>query len=1077
MRGCAVKVTQPKRIIAVLVVICQFLVWPLVAWSQVEEIIVTVRKKGENLQDVPMAVTAFSAADIERKGIKSISDIASLTTSIQFDESFAQSDTRIVVRGLSPTRGRQNVATLVDGVDVSSESITSSGGSLLVNTRLLDIERIEVVLGPQMALYGRSAFNGAIQYITKDASDEFESDVWFDIAENRRYEAVANVSGPIFGDALGFRLNGTWWDDEGFYKNTITNQTIGGDKGYGLALTLNSGIGDNLSFKFRAEYTDDEGEPSPQVFLPFNTELITPPGTFVAGSVDGVGGIAECFDDRADILGDFNFIQALGTIPGNNQAYLERGERLLDPAFFAQYEELAQNFFPNASLDPDSPNFVIPAGGGPHCEFSTPVRVGSMPSGDSLVDSLNLAPNPVTPGVDYEGFDRELLRLSFVASYDAENWTMKSLTGYTRDDNTESQDTNAFAFLSPAAGEFLDGNVNTFAFNNAKVTEQFSQDVFMTTSFDGPVNGTLGALYWSEEVDNDAMSITAQASGSHCMWGSQSGALNPLGIADGCTGYTSTPVAPYQQAGDPFRTPSSADRDTEHWSIYGQLDFDLAESWTLSMEGRYNNERVEAFGPLFFDPGASGGPGGLNPCGIFFRGCQPFDDWRADGKWFSDAFFPWTDEDADGNDLGAFVPDQALLDTIPDLCRQQNSAAIQRSIADGPFAIEREADGTPVWNDGAVVPILDASGNAQGVDANGNPVSFDSGQAVGTDTFNPWCEDSITDRDSWFSPKVRLEWAASEDMLFYASWSRARKPGGFSLLTVGSSGLDRELAEFDPERMVVWELGGNTAWLDNTIVINGALFYQDFTDKQALTSALGNDGRLISKIENAGGAEVWGTELSIDWSPITEFLGGNWQTGLSGTWLPKREYTEFVINSTSSVSAAHARNCTPSEDVCRLSYTGNTLEGSAELAVNASVNYLYPLTASVNSFIETDLNYLSRRYVGITNNLRTNGFFEFNFRAGFQGDQWEALLYINNLLDDDTVRFSGGGPGLGCCFTLGSAIDLQPGPELDPTAPDPNTLLSEPRSAVMVDLPLYNTAFLPNPRVVGVRVSYRFGGG
>ena len=115
--------------------------------------------------------------------------------------------------------------------------------------------------------------------------------------------------------------------------------------------------------------------------------------------------------------------------------------------------------------------------------------------------------------------------------------------------------------------------------------------------------------------------------------------------------------------------------------------------------------------------------------------------------------------------------------------------------------------------------------------------------------------------------------------------------------------------------------------------------------------------------------------------------------------------------------------------------------------------------------------------MGITNNLRTNGFFEFNFRAGFQSDQWEALLYINNLLDDDTVRFSGGGPGLGCCFTLGSAIDLQPGPELDPTAPDPNTLLSEPRSAVMVDLPLYNTAFLPNPLVVGVRVSYRFGGG
>jgi outer membrane receptor protein involved in Fe transport len=1077
-----VKLTRSKRTIVVLVAMSQFLLWPLVAWSQVEEIVVTVRKKGENLQDVPMSITAFSSADIERKGIKNITDIARFTSSLQFDEAFAKSDTRIVVRGLSPTRGRQNAALLVDGIDVSSESITSSGGSLLLNTRLLDVERIEVVLGPQMALYGRSAFNGALQYITKDASEEFETDLRFDIAENRRYEAIAGVSGPIFGDALGFRLNGTWWDDEGFYKNTITNETIGGEKGYGLALTLNSGVGDNWSFKFRAEYTDDEAQPSPQVFLPFNTELITPDGAYVAGSTDGVGGIAECFDER-NPLGDFNFIQALGTIPGNNQAYLDRAEHLLDPAFLAEYEDFARQFDPDASLDPNSPNFVAPAGGGPHCEFSTPARVGSMPSGGSLEESLNLAPNPVTPGVDYEGFDREMYRLSFVAAYEAEKWALKSLTGFTHDDNTEQQDINAFAFLSPDAGEFLDGGVNSFAFNNAKVTKQFSQDVFVTTSLDGPLNGMLGALYWREDVDNDAKSITQQASGSHCMWGHQSGVLNPIGIEDGCTGLTGTPYAPYQQAGAPFRPTSPADRDTEHWSIYGNLDFDLAESWTLSMEGRYNNEKVEVFGPIFYDPGASGGPGGLNPCGIFFRGCEPFDDWQADGNWFSDTFFPWTDEAEDVNGdpvaLGEFIPDQALLASIPDTCLQQDPAGIGLSSVNGPFAIEREADGiTPVWNDGAVVPILDADGKAQGVDADGNPVSFDSGQAVGTDTFNPWCVDSLSDRDSWFSPKVSLEWAASDDILFYLSWSRARKPGGFSLLTVGSSGLDRELSEFGAEKMEVWEFGGNTAWLDNTIILNGAFFFQDFTDKQALTSALNPiTGRLISKIENAGSAEVWGVELSIDWSPVSEFIGGNWRTSLGGTWLPKREYTDFVIGSTSSVSAAHAGNCTPNEDVCDLSYTGNTLEDSAELAMNGFVQYLYPLTASVNTFVETDAIFQSRRYTGITNNLRTNAFLEFNFRAGFQGEQWEAMLYINNLLDDDTVRFSGGGPGLGCCFLLGSSIDVQPGPELDPTTPDPDDLLSEPRSAVMVDLPLYNTAFLPNPRVVGVRLSYRFGAG
>ncbi len=1024
--------------------------WSMSAWSQVEEIVVTVRKKGENLQDVPMAVSAMSAAEIERKGIKDITDIAKFSTSLQFDESFAQSDTRIAVRGLSPTRGRQNVALLVDGIDVSSESITSSGGSLLLNTRLVDVERIEVVLGPQMALYGRSAFAGAIQYVTKDAAEEFEADLKFDGSYSdqfgaRQYEAIGGISGPVLGEALGYRLNGAWWDDEGFYQNEITGKKIGGGRGVGLALTLNSDLGDNLSFKFRAEYTNDESEPSPQVFLPFNAEFDTPQGAFDAG-------VAECFP---------NFVAALGAVPGNNQALLDRALNLLDPAYVATLDP--------ATLDPNSPNFVIPAGGGPYCEERTPVRTGIAPSRESLLDGggVNLAPNPLTPGVDYKGFEREMYRLSFVAAYEAERWTLKSLTGLTRDDNTETQDINAFAYSSPAAGAFLDGNVNSFSFDNAKVTQQFSQDVFVTTSLDGPVNGTLGALYWSEKVDNGSNSITTQASGSHCMWGSQTGVLNPIGLTDGCTGFTATPVAPYQQAAAEFRATSPADRDTEHYSVYGSLDFDFAENWTLAVEGRYNREKVDVFGPIFYQPGVGGGPGGLNPCGIFFRGCEPFDDWRAAGNWFADSFFPWIDEAPDGTSLNAWVPDQAALNAIPDLCRQTNAAGVARSITQGPFLIEREADGTPVWNNGAVTPILDGFGNAIPTDG-------------GTDTFNPWCVDQLSDTDSWFSPKVRLEWAASDDMLFYFTWSRARKPGGFSLLTVGSSGLDRELSEFDPEQMEVWELGGNTSWLDRTIVLNGSVFFQDFTDKQALTSALGNDGRLISRIVNAGSAEVWGAEVSFNWSPIRQFLGGNWQMNLSGTWLPTREYTDFVISSTSPTTAAHARNCTDIGGLCAISYTGNKLENSAARSVNSFVQYLIPLTASVEAFVETDVFWQSERFTGITNNLSTKEYWEFNFRLGFRGDRWDAVLYADNFLDNDTVRSTGGGPGLGCCFILGSSIDVQPHPDPDdprPPAQIPDQdLITEPRSVVMVDIPLYNTAFLPDPRVIGVRMSYSFGG-
>lgn len=1024
---------------------------PGMAWAQIDEIVVSVRKKAENLQDVPMSVTAFDADKIARQGIRNVTGVAKYTPSIQFDESFAQSDTRIVVRGLSPTRGRQNIALLVDGIDVSSEAITSSGGSLLVNTRLIDIERIEVVLGPQMALYGRSAFNGALQYVTKNPTPEFAAEIRADVNAEEGYELIGNLSGPIFGDTLGYRINATWWEQEGFYKNSITNESVGGNEGYGLALTLQSNIGENWSLKFRTEYTDDESQPSAQAFLLFNDLLETPQEAFDAG-------VAVCDQALVDTLSDWNNPNPPPGgqgVPGNNQAWLDRALRTIDPAAIPAYLEA----FGADALDPTSENFQIP-GGGSYCQEYLTGRTGQIPDADDL--QVALMPNPLTPGKDFAGFDRELLRLSLVAEWASDRFTFTSLTGFTDDENTETQDSNAYAF--PADNPFRVGNVNTFAFDNAKTTQQISQDFRFTTTLDGPLNGTIGGLYWTEEVDNTSQSITAQGSGTHCFWNSVTGQLNPVDANDGCTGYTDTPVAPYQVGAAPFRRPSPADRETDHWSVYGSIDVQFLETWTLTFEGRYNDEDVRVDGPIFFDPGASGGPGGLNPCGIFFRECVPFDQYIADGKYYSDSYFPWLDEDENGIELMQFVPDQALIDQIPINCWQENAAQIVQSVEQGPAAIEYTGtqsaitgpDGetimvdTPAWQDG-VVTVRQNGGDTGPVVPNPN----------GVDYFNPWCHDSLTKSESWFTPKILLEWAATEDTLFYASWARAQKPGGFSLLTVGSSGLDRELTEFEPEKMVVWEVGGNTAWLDNTLIANGTFFFQDFTDKQALTSAEGNDGRLISKIENAGAAEVWGAELRLDWSPISEFLGGNWRLTGSYTWLDA-EYTDFTVETGSPITAANGGNCTPTlvgdDELCTVSYTGNKLEDAPEGAFSGLGGYYLTFSGGMLAYAEMDLIWQDKRYADITNLLWTDSYWQTNFRFGLQGEKWEALLYIDNALDDDTVQFSGGGPGLGCCFALGSSIDI-----------------ATERTWVGVDLPPYSTAFLPRPRVVGLRMSYRFG--
>ncbi|MEY2625140.1 MAG: hypothetical protein RL412_915, partial [Pseudomonadota bacterium] len=98
-----------------------------------EEIVVTARKREENLLVVPLSITAVTAAQLERQGVKDVTGLIDRDPSLSFDTGLVPYDTRIVIRGLSPTRGRPNVATLVDGVDVSSESIGVAGGSLLIS--------------------------------------------------------------------------------------------------------------------------------------------------------------------------------------------------------------------------------------------------------------------------------------------------------------------------------------------------------------------------------------------------------------------------------------------------------------------------------------------------------------------------------------------------------------------------------------------------------------------------------------------------------------------------------------------------------------------------------------------------------------------------------------------------------------------------------------------------------------------------------------------------------------------------------------------------------------------------------
>jgi iron complex outermembrane recepter protein len=198
-------------------------------------IIVTARKRAESVQDVPLSMGVLGADAITRKNIDGPGDVAAQTPGLTFDVGIVPSDTRISIRGLQANRGRPNVAILVDGIDSSSENFGVAGGGLLANLRLVDVERIEVVKGPQTVLYGRSAFAGAINYISKRPTDEREISLSLMGGRFDTYEVKGAIGGPI-GNGLSARVNLGYYENGGDYRNPVTGGHLNTSEVWGGAL-------------------------------------------------------------------------------------------------------------------------------------------------------------------------------------------------------------------------------------------------------------------------------------------------------------------------------------------------------------------------------------------------------------------------------------------------------------------------------------------------------------------------------------------------------------------------------------------------------------------------------------------------------------------------------------------------------------------------------------------------------------------------------------------------------------------------------------------------------------------------
>ena len=315
-----------------------------------EEIVVTARRMEENLMTVPIAVTAFSSKDIDAANIKQLSDVVQMTPSFNYTPQ----------AGGSGRNERGSSSLVFRGLFLTNQAVgIIGGGQLFIDgspvvgaqpPAIADVERIEVLKGPQAVYFGRSTFLGAINYVTKDPSDEFKGRLNAEMSSFYSHDVSLTLEGPLVEDRVGVRVTAHQFHKGGAFVNATNpgGQKFQEQNTKSLSGSLVATPTDNLKIKtYVRVFEDNDGPPAQGAFKSTEfTSRINRDGSctpFGAGAVRGSAYGTAAANSRAS----FGYwCGALPSVKGNVRNLISGDYDFSLPATF------------NALFNPN-PNYII----------------------------------------------------------------------------------------------------------------------------------------------------------------------------------------------------------------------------------------------------------------------------------------------------------------------------------------------------------------------------------------------------------------------------------------------------------------------------------------------------------------------------------------------------------------------------------------------------------------------------------------------------------------------------------------------------------------------------------------------
>jgi iron complex outermembrane receptor protein len=463
----------------------------------IEEVIVTAQKRAESLQDVPVSVSALSSGDLEGLKMRDTGDIAAQIPNLQASGIAGDGMPIFSLRGVSMNDYSFNQNS---PVAVYSDEVYKGNPSFL-GVQMYDLERVEVLRGPQGTLYGKNSTGGAVNLIAQKPGPDHEAYITLGVGNHDLKKGEGALNLPLT-DNLAVRVAGTWMDAEGW----LDNKTPGVDDGnsideYGARLSVLWNATENLELLLRA----------------------------ASGKAEGVnfGIVAENISPLGVGAGVYGLYNSLGATT--------RSDSL------------------RTGLD--------------HWEFESEQDLRRLVESDSV---------------------------SLTVNWDlSDELTLTSISSY---DDGEA--------LAP---EDSDGTANALvnAYQSVEA-EQFSQDLRITSNYDGPLNFIAGLFYAKEEVQSQTslkylqdldLNVDGDLNAEDCsdplfLALGMPDLVTPEGIAlDATLGGFGMSLA--DLAGYGCQTNNSFDQERTSRAVYLDGHYHLDQSWTLRFGVRYTEDRTE----------------------------------------------------------------------------------------------------------------------------------------------------------------------------------------------------------------------------------------------------------------------------------------------------------------------------------------------------------------------------------------------------------------------------------------------------------------------------------------------------